>query len=93
MASGSEARHDARVLLTVWAVLLALTIGSFWLADVRGAPGAATAIWVLGIATVKAHLIAGAYMEMVHAPRAWAVVMSGFLLLQAALLIALFSWM
>jgi hypothetical protein len=30
-------------------------------------------------------------MELIHSPRAWAIVMSGFLVVHAALIIALFS--
>lgn len=85
----STHRGDARWLLACWAFLLALTAGSYWMADVEAAPGAATAGLVLGIAALKAHLIAGVFMEMLEAPRAWAVTMSAFLVGLAGLLIAL----
>ena len=91
MTSHPQRERQARGLLVVWLVLMALTIGSFWLADVQAAPGAATATWVLGIALLKGHLVAGAFMDLVHAPRVWALAMSGFLVALVALLVALFS--
>ncbi len=91
MTSRPHSRREARLLLAIWLLLLALTTGSFWIADLRVAPGAATAGLVLAIATLKAHLVAGVFMEMLRGPRAWAAVMSGFLVAQAALLVALFS--
>ena len=86
----SNDRRHARILLICWASLLALTAGSFWLADVDIAPDAATAGIVLGIAVLKAHLIVGIFMEMLNAPRAWAVAMGLFLVTLTGLLIALF---
>ena len=91
MNSQPTSRRAAGVLLVIWLILMALTIGSFWFADVGGAGRAATAAFVLGIAALKGHLVAGVFMEMIHAPRAWAIVMSAFLVAQAALIIALFS--
>jgi len=90
MTTQSNQRGDARLLLLCWATLLALTAGSFWIADVDIAAGTASAGVVLGIAALKAHLIAGVFMEMLHAPRAWAAAMSTFLVVLTGLLIALF---
>jgi heme/copper-type cytochrome/quinol oxidase subunit 4 len=90
MTTRSNPRRDARLLFACWIVLLALTVGSFWIADVDIAPHAATAGVVLGIAALKAHLIAGVFMEMLQAPRAWAITLSGFLIALTGLLIALF---
>ena len=91
MRSRPEERRTAGLLLATGLILIAMTAGSFWIADLRAAPAAATAGLVLGIAALKAHLVAGVFMEMLHAPRAWAVVMSAFLLLQTAILVALYS--
>jgi heme/copper-type cytochrome/quinol oxidase subunit 4 len=90
MTTRSDPRRDTRLLLLNLAVLLALTAGSFWIADVDVAPHAATAGVVLGIAVLKAHLVAGIFMEMLQAPRAWAIVMSVFLLSLTGLILAFF---
>jgi cytochrome c oxidase subunit IV len=86
----SDHRRDARLLFATWVFLLALTAGSFWVADVDSAAGTATASVVLGIAALKAHLIAGVFMEMLQAPRAWAIVMSVFLISLAGSLVAIY---
>ena len=84
-------KRAAQRLLATGLFLIAMTAGSYWIADGRAGPAAATAGLVLGIAALKAHLVAGVYMEMLQAPRAWAVVMSVFLVFQALMLIALYS--
>ena len=91
MPSRPQERRAARRLLATGLFLIALTAGSFWIADGRAAPAAATAGLVLTIAALMAHFVAGVFMEMLKAPRAWAVMMSAFLVLQAALLVALYS--
>ena len=91
MTSQTRERRAARRLLATGLFLIAMTAGSYWIADGRAGPSAATAGLVLGIAALKAHLVAGVYMEMLQAPRAWAVVMSVFLVFQALMLIALYS--
>ena len=93
MTTRSDHRRNApRLLFATWVFLLALTAGSFWIADVDVdfAVGSATAAVVLGIAAMKAHLIAGVFMEMLQAPRAWAIAMSVFLVSLAGSLVALF---
>jgi heme/copper-type cytochrome/quinol oxidase subunit 4 len=90
MTTRSRHRRDARFLFACWIFLLALTAGSFWIAEVDIASHVATAGVVLGIAALKAHLIAGVFMKMLQAPRAWAITLSGFLVAPAGLLIALF---
>ena len=90
MTTRSDHRRNARLLFATWVFLLALTAGSFWIADVGSAVGSATAAVVLGIAAMKAHLIAGVFMEMLQAPRAWAIAMSVFLVSMAGSLVALF---
>lgn len=91
MDDRGETKRHARVLLVTWLGLVALTVGSFWLADAgaRPIPIAATAGGVLGLAVLKSHLIAGVYMEMGRGPRLWALGMSGFLLAEAALVFAI----
>jgi hypothetical protein len=81
----------ARILIVGWLVLLGLTAGSFWISDADGGAVSATALAVLGLATLKAHFVAGLFMEMLHAPRIWAIAMSAFLLMLGGALIALFS--
>lgn len=87
----SRAPATSRILIVSWIILLGSTGGSFWISDVDRGSTASTALGVLGLATLKAHLVAGVFMEMVHAPRVWAFVMSGFLLMLGASLIALLS--
>ncbi len=71
---------------------MALTFASYRFAEAEGnGPRVATATLVLGIATIKAHLIGAVYMELTHAPRVWAIAMSVYLLLLGGLLIGLFS--
>ena len=91
MARDRKSKREARALLATWLVLVAFTLGSFWLADAGAAPNstAGTVGWVLGFAALKSNLIAVVFMEMRHGPRVWAFAMSGFLLAEAALLFAI----
>ena len=91
MAPSREEKREARVLLVTWVALIASTVGSFWLADAGAASTsrAGTVGWVLGFAALKSLLIAAVFMEMHRGPRVWAFVMSGFLLAEAALLVAI----
>jgi len=89
---GSGKRREAGLLLLCWVILLALTFASYRFAETGGSgPRAATATLVLGIAAIKAHLIGALYMELIHAPRVWAIGMSAYLLLLSGSLIWLFS--
>ena len=88
MDSSDETKREARTLTATWAVLISLTFGSFWLAD-PSASISSTAVWILGLATLKSHIIAGVFMEMRRGPLVWAVAMSGFLIAEAALIITL----
>ena len=88
-----ETKREAWILLACWVTLIALTIASFGFAeghDDTDGPRAATAALVLGLAAIKAHLIAGLYMELLRAPRAWAIAMSAYLVALATLLVFLF---
>ena len=88
----SGKRREAGLLLLCWVTLIVLTFASFRIAEAGGnGPRAATATLVLGIAVIKAHLIGAVYMELIHAPRFWAIGMSVYLLLLGGLLIGLFS--
>lgn len=89
MTSSDGTKRHARALLATWFALLALTLGSFWLADPSAPRAAGTTVWLLGFALLKSHLIAGVFMEMRRGPLAWAAVMSGFLLAEAALVVAI----
>jgi hypothetical protein len=90
MDSSGETKREARTLTATWALLVSLTLGSFWLAD-PSAPISNATGWILGIATLKSHVIAGVFMEMRRGPRVWAAVMSGFLIAEVALVIMILS--
>jgi len=62
--------------------------GSFWLAD-SSVPNSGATAWVLGFAALKSLLITSVFVEMRHGPLAWAIVMGGFLLAEAALILAI----
>lgn len=88
----SGKRRGVGLLLLCWIILIVLTFASFRIAEADGnGPRAATATLVLGIAVIKAHLIGAVYMELMDAPRVWAVAMSAYLLLLTGLLVALFA--
>ena len=88
MASNGGTARERRELGVTWLLLVSLTLGSFWVADTSTrSSGAAT--WVLGFATLKSHAIAGIFMEMRRGPIVWALAMSGFLLAEAALILAI----
>ncbi len=89
MAQRSETKREARVLIATWGVLVALTVGSFWLADSRTGSAIGSAVWLLGFAMLKSHLIAIVFMDLRRAPVAWALVMSGFLLFETAGVLAI----
>lgn len=85
MKTSDDTKRDARALLATWAALIALTMGSFWLADSHAVAAGATA-GVLGFGVVKGLLIASVFMEMRRGPLAWLVVMWGFLIVEGLLL-------
>jgi hypothetical protein len=89
MASGGETKRDRRILIATWAVLMALTLGSLRIAEAVAVRESESTLWLLAFATLKGHLIAAIFMEMRCAPRVWAVVMSGFLIAEAALVFAI----
>jgi hypothetical protein len=99
-------KAQARVLLGCWLLLLALTAGSFWSAEggtvlgvgegrdpMRGFEASRSAVAVvLGLAAIKAQLIAGVFMELFQAPRVWAVGMAVFIVSLASALILVLTW-
>ena len=94
MASKDKTTHDARVLFLTWIGLVCLTLGSFWLASSSMAAAtatttAATTVGLLGLAAMKGLLIVSVFMEMRHGPLVWAAAMGGFLLAEAALIVAI----
>ncbi len=80
---------EARVLWVVWIALIALTLGSYRLSMPGVAAAAGASAWLIGVAALKGHLIAGVFMELRRGPLVWAVLMSGFLVAEAALVIAI----
>ncbi len=88
MPSNVAAKREARILTLTWVALVSLTLGSFWVAD-SNAPSSGATAWLLAIAALKSHIIAGIFMEMRWAPLASAAAMSGFLLAEAALIVAI----
>jgi heme/copper-type cytochrome/quinol oxidase subunit 4 len=86
MKSERTPKREARVLAATWVALVSLTLGSFWLSDADAVSAGQATAWLLGFAALKSHLIAGVFMDMGRGPRAWAAVMSGFLLFEVALI-------
>lgn len=77
----------ARVGLT-WAALMMLGLASLWL-NSRG-PGAGVAFAaVIGVAAVKAFLVAWFFMHMNKAPRAWGMAFAGLIAALAAAIVIL----
>lgn len=65
--------HETRRIHLAWALLIAATLLSWWLAEGPGAqgPGLASAIIVLALSAFKGLVIALDFMELQHAPRLW----------------------
>ena len=66
-----------------WLALLALSLGSFVLAEPAGG-GASTL--VLGLVLVKLLLVVAVFLELAHRGRAWLLPIGGFLVLVVAVL-------
>jgi hypothetical protein len=64
---------NERTITRTWLVLVAITLGSWWLAPAhsRGVASASIAVTcvVLGLAVIKARLIIRTFMEVRNAPR------------------------
>jgi hypothetical protein len=70
-----------RRLTLVWALLLALTFGSFVIGIEQGAGFAsAGAVFIIGIALVKVRLIGIHFMDLRVAPRPLRVLFEGYVL-------------
>ena len=86
--NGNE-KWDSTVLVTTWIILVALTVGSSWLSDSSEITASLATKLTLSAALLKGHLITGVFMEMRRGPLVWAIVMSGFLIVQSILLITI----
>jgi len=78
--SVKPASREARTLVVVWLLLMALSLATWRLAEAADFAGVGATALVLGIVVVKGHLIAGIFMELVRAHRALALVMSLYLI-------------
>ncbi|HYF26231.1 MAG TPA: cytochrome C oxidase subunit IV family protein [Baekduia sp.] len=69
----------SKVLVGVWAVLIAATVASWWLGDDHGlGAGDAAVLAVLAITFVKVWLVGMHFMELRGAPRALRHVFDGY---------------
>jgi hypothetical protein len=81
---------DARRVTLVWALLLALTFGSFVVGIEQGAGVAsAAAIIIIGIALFKVRLIGLHFMDVRIAPRPLRLIFEGYVLLVFAVLVGI----
>lgn len=79
--------HQASQVLA-WAVLVLLTLTSFWFRD-HGA-GAKTAVAIiLSLSFIKVFIVGFSFMELRMAPRALQLVFSGWCVLSCVLLLVL----
>ncbi|MBP5076483.1 cytochrome C oxidase subunit IV family protein [Pseudomonas chlororaphis] len=76
-----------RFLLSCWAALASLSLGTVWLGSWlgQGAPRG-VALLILLLAVAKAWLIADGFMELRHGPRLWRWLLLGWPLALALLL-------
>lgn len=80
-----------RTTLLVWAVLMSLTVLSWWLGTESGAGDArAAGVGLLGVAFLKARLVIRHFMEVRHAPRALRLATDVWVFGVCGLLVALF---
>jgi hypothetical protein len=81
---------DARRVTLFWALLLALTFGSFVVGIEQGAGFAsAAAIIIIGIALFKVRLIGLHFMDVRIAPRPLRLIFEGYVLLVFAVLVGI----
>ena len=71
-----------------WLALVAATVGSWWLAEHRGA-GAWTVSLVMSVAVFKVRLVLLHFMELNLAPRAWRLAFDAWTLVGVGLIVAL----
>ncbi|PQE01710.1 prokaryotic cytochrome C oxidase subunit IV family protein [Mycobacterium sp. EPG1] len=83
-----------RVITWTWAVLTAITVGSWWLAPAHFtetvAPSTAITVLVLALTLVKAHLIVRNFMEVHTAPRWLRRSVAAWLILLFAVVFAIY---
>lgn len=70
----------------VWLVLVAATGLTWWLGE-SGAAGTAAIAAMLAIAFVKGRLVILEFMELRHAPALWRLLLEGWLILVASLIL------
>ena len=69
-----------------WGLLVLGTVAT-WALGAAGLTGPQVAVTILGIAFVKGRLVILDFMELRHAPRVWRVVLEGWLVFVAALIL------
>ena len=67
MTPTTSHNDETASLLLSWAVLVALTLLSFWFRD-HGLGPAAAAVAILALTFVKVYLVGHSFMELRHAP-------------------------
>jgi len=83
----------ARRLVVIWALIIALTIGSWGLGIGHGSGQTAidvTAVVLLALSMIKAHLVAFEFMEVRNAPWSLRLAVDGWALATFATLTAVF---
>ena len=75
----------------VWLSLVALTIGSWWIAEHGASPAFAATLVVL-VAAVKVHLVIDHFMELRWRPLPWRLPFEGWIV-AAVIVIAGGSWL
>lgn len=81
---------DARRVTLIWALLLALTFGSFVIGIEQGAGFAsAAAVIIIGIALFKVRLIGLHFMDVRIAPRPLRLIFEGYVLLVFTVLVVI----
>ena len=87
---------DVRRITYVWALLCAITIGTWWLGHASDAPSESTrtivAIAALSIAAVKVQLIIRNFMEVRSAPTWLRISTTMWLVVLVALIVLIYLW-
>lgn len=87
---------EVKRITYVWALLSAITIGTWWLGHASDAPDESTRTIVtlaaLAIAAVKVQLIVGHFMEVRRAPVWLRAATTGWLAALMALILVIYLW-